>query len=80
MRANDGSNIFKSIFSNLEEREKSIKFESLFDVDVDIREGNSLIDKLTGTSTGHSEMKEKERLHYNWIVCKNGGMSEEEDS
>ncbi len=37
--------------------------------------GNSLIDKLTGTSN----VEAKERHHFNWIVCKNGGMSEEED-
>ena len=76
MRPNDGSNIFKSIFSNLEDREKSIKLESLFDLDSNVhsvQQGNSLIDKL-GTGSGR-EMQQTH--HYNWIVCKNGGMSEE---
>lgn len=41
-----------------------------------------MIDKLTGSGSQQpvNENKEKERLHYNWIVCKNGGMSENEES
>lgn len=41
-----------------------------------VQQGNSLIDKLSPVQSKECPLQTH---HYNWIVCKNGGMSEEED-
>jgi hypothetical protein len=74
------SNIFRSIFENLELRPKSIKIGSIFEVNADFyqeSQGYSLMDKLITSSLKENP---SHAYHYNWTVCKNSGLSEEEDN